>query len=72
MSPAPAADKEAARSDSMVGRRGRAVTMLRPAGRAEFDGEPLDVVTLGDFITPGESIEICKVRGNRIIVRRVG
>ena len=44
--------------------------MLRPAGRAEFDGEPFDVVTEGDFIQPGEPVEICKVRGNRIVVRR--
>jgi hypothetical protein len=34
------------------------VTLLRPAGRAEFDGEPLDVVTEGDFIRPGEAITI--------------
>ena len=72
VSPAPAAEKAAARADALTGWRGRAVSMLRPAGRAEFDGEPLDVVTEGDFIRPGEPIEICQVRGNRIVVRRVG
>jgi len=66
--PAPQAQKE--RAQALVGRRGRAVTMLRPAGSAEFDGEPLDVVTQGDFIRPGEAIEICGVKGNRTIVRR--
>ena len=34
------------------------------------DGEPLDVVTDGDFIHPREPIEICQVRGNRVVVRR--
>jgi membrane-bound serine protease (ClpP class) len=44
--------------------------MLRPAGMAEVDGEPLNVVTEGDFIHPGEPIEIVQVRGNRIVVKR--
>ena len=71
VSPAPSAASEQRREQALVGRRGTAVSMLRPAGRAEFDGEPLDVVTEGDFIHPGEPIEICRVRGNRIVVKRV-
>lgn len=71
VSPPPSAVAEAARAKELVGRRGRATTLLRPAGRGEFDGEPLDVVTQGDYIQPGEPIEVCSVRGNRIIVRRV-
>ncbi len=71
VSPAPSAAAEQRREQALVGRRGTAVSMLRPAGRAEFDGEPLDVVTEGDLIQPGEPIEICRVRGNRIVVKRV-
>ncbi len=70
VSPAPAREQEEKRASELVGRRGRAVTMLRPAGRADFDGEPFDVVTEGDFIQPGEPVEITAVQGNRIIVRR--
>jgi membrane-bound serine protease (ClpP class) len=54
----------------LVGRQGRAVSLLRPAGRAEFDGEPMDVVTQGEFIQPGEPIVISEVHGNRVVVKR--
>ncbi|NQT50906.1 hypothetical protein HQ576_02585, partial [bacterium] len=66
----PSAAEEAQQAATLVGKRGEAVTLLRPAGRIEVDGEPLDVVTEGDFIHPGEPVEICGVRGNRIVVRR--
>ncbi|MBM4032947.1 MAG: hypothetical protein FJ291_14325 [Planctomycetes bacterium] len=62
---------EAEGRQELVGRRGKAVSTLRPAGRAEFDGEPLDVVTEGDLIEPGEQVEVAEVHGNRIVVRRV-
>jgi membrane-bound ClpP family serine protease len=64
------AETEEQRAEALVGKRGQAVTMLRPAGRAELDGEPLDVVTEGDFIAPGTPIEVLAVRGNRVVVRR--
>ena len=35
-----------------------------------FDGEPIDVVAVGEFIKPGESVVICEVQGSRIVVRR--
>ena len=70
VSPMPSAEEQQARADGLTGRRGLATTMLRPAGRAEFDGEPFDVVTEGDSINRGEPIEICEVRGNRIVVKR--
>ena len=70
VSPPPPAEAEAQRIEALVGKRGQAVTMLRPAGRAELDGEPLDVVTEGDFIEPGAPIEVLAVRGNRVVVRR--
>lgn len=66
--PSPEAEEERARG--LIGRRGKAITPLRPAGRVELDGEPLDVVTAGDFVAEGESIEVAEVRGNRIVVRR--
>ncbi|NQT86597.1 hypothetical protein HQ560_07530, partial [bacterium] len=58
------------RASELVGRQGKAISLLRPAGRAEFDGEPMDVVTQGDFIQAGEPIEICEVHGNRVVVAR--
>jgi len=54
-----------------VGRMGRALTKLRPAGTGEFNGERLDVVSEGDFIDEGAGITIIGVEGTRIIVRKV-
>ena len=54
----------------LTGRRGKAITSLRPAGKAEFEGEVLVVETDGEFIEPGSQVEVIEVSGNRIVVRR--
>jgi membrane-bound serine protease (ClpP class) len=53
-----------------LGKSGTAVSPLRPAGIAEFDGERVDVVSDGELIEPGASIVVSRVDGNRIVVRR--
>jgi membrane-bound serine protease (ClpP class) len=55
----------------LTGRKGTAVTALRPAGKADFDGEILVVETDGEFIEQGSAVEVIEVSGNRIMVRRV-
>ena len=57
---------------SLVGQQGEALTPLRPAGRAQFGEEPVDVVTEGDFITRGEIVEVLAVDGNRVVVHQTG
>lgn len=58
-------------SDShWLGRRGRASSMLRPAGIADIDGQRVDVVSDGELIDAGEPVEVTRVDGNRIVVRR--
>ena len=52
-----------------LGRTGIALTQLRPAGTADFDGVHLDVVTEGGFIGPRTGIRVIAVEGTRIIVR---
>jgi membrane-bound serine protease (ClpP class) len=53
-----------------LGRTGTAISPLRPAGIAEFDGTRVDVVSAGDFLETGSTIEVTRVDGNRIVVRR--
>lgn len=53
-----------------LGKQGRATSTLRPAGVAEFDGERVDVVSDGEMIEAGTVIEVSRVDGNRIVVRR--
>ena len=51
--------------------RGIVVSALRPAGIAELDGQRVDVVSQGEYIAAGVPIEVTRVEGNRIVVRRV-
>jgi len=54
-----------------LGQRGTAVTVLRPAGTAQIDGQRIDVVTGGEFINPGAALEVILVEGARIVVREI-
>lgn len=52
-----------------VGKHGRTMSTLRPAGIGDFDGVRLNVVTEGGFIEHGSEIEIIRVEGSRIVVK---
>jgi membrane-bound serine protease (ClpP class) len=54
----------------LLGKQGRATSPLRPAGIAEIGGRRVDVVSEGELIESGELIEVIRVDGNRIVVRR--
>jgi len=51
------------------GMRGRALTILRPSGKAEFENHIVDVVTEGEFIAPETPIAIVSTDGMRVVVR---
>ncbi len=53
---------------ALVGRTGTAVTVLRPTGAMELDGERHDVVTEGEFVEPGTPVRVLYVQGNRVVV----
>ena len=55
----------------LVGRRGVAMSVLRPAGIGDFDGVRLNVVTEGSFIEKGLPVEIISTDGAKIVVRRI-
>ncbi|RPI80699.1 MAG: hypothetical protein EHM42_11760, partial [Planctomycetaceae bacterium] len=59
------------RDRSLIGRTGTAVTLLRPAGRAQIGDEYVDVVSEGVFIPQGRRIEVIDVVGMRVVVREV-
>ncbi|MGC9259471.1 MAG: NfeD family protein [Phycisphaerae bacterium] len=54
-----------------VGAVGRAVSELRPAGKARFDTQLLTVVSRGDFIAPGVPVQIVEIRENQVIVQKL-
>ncbi len=55
-----------------VGREGKALTTLRPAGTAQFGDDRADVVTEGEFVTAGTPVKVMRVDGARITVRSIG
>ncbi|MCL2496088.1 MAG: nodulation protein NfeD [Clostridiales bacterium] len=52
-----------------MGKRGKALTMLRPAGTVDIEGRRVDVVTMGEFIEAGSAVEVILVEGMRVVVR---
>lgn len=61
---APEADR------GFIGQHGTAVSPLRPAGIALIEGARVDVVSDGEFIEAGTFLEVVRVDGNRVVVRR--
>ena len=55
----------------LTGKIGVADSTLRPSGRAVFDGKVYNVEADGEYVEVGRGIIVTRVRGNRIIVRRV-
>ena len=54
-----------------LGAIGVCATDLRPSGSITVEGEPLDVVTEGNFIKQGDIVKIINVDGSRILVRQI-
>lgn len=55
----------------LVGQRGVTTTPLMPSGRADFDGELVDVIAAGEVIERGATVEVVSARGSRVEVREV-
>ncbi len=54
-----------------IGAVGRAVSELRPSGKARFDNQLVTVVSRNEFIAPGLPVEIVEIRENQIIVQKI-
>ncbi len=55
-----------------VGKRGMALTDLRPVGKGEFSGRIVDVVSEEGYLPRGTEIVITRAEGIRFVVRRAG
>ena len=51
------------------GKKGYALTHLRPSGTAIIDEQRVDVVSEGIFIDKDTPLEVVKVAGNKVVVR---
>jgi hypothetical protein len=56
---------------ALLGAIGVAATTLRPAGKAQFGDDFLDVIAEGDYVNPGSRVQVIEIEGNRIVVKEV-
>ncbi len=55
----------------LVGKQGRTVTPLRPAGTVMIEGQRYDVVSDGGYIVANSLIEVVETEGTRVVVREI-
>ena len=57
--------------EDKIGAIGVAETDLRPSGWVSLENNRVFVVSEGSFINKGETVEVMKVEGNRVVVRNI-
>ena len=57
--------------EQLRGRYGQALSDLRPAGVAAFDGKRIDVITEGMMVTAGGWVRCVDVKAGKVVVRQV-
>ncbi len=55
----------------LTGKKGKAISDLRPSGIAMIDGKRIDVVTEGDYIEAGQKIIVYSIEGSKVVVKRI-
>jgi membrane-bound serine protease (ClpP class) len=53
-----------------AGDRGKALSLLRPVGRAEFGGEICDARAEGEFLEAGTPIVVLRIEGSEVVVEK--
>ena len=56
---------------TLLGAIGVAATTLRPAGKAQFGEEFVDVLAEGSYVVPGTRVQVIEIEGNRIVVKEL-
>uniref|UniRef100_A0A832DPC5 Nodulation protein NfeD n=1 Tax=Ignavibacterium album TaxID=591197 RepID=A0A832DPC5_9BACT len=56
---------------SLLGKTGKSLTVLRPAGIAEIEGKKYDVIADNEYIEPGKVIKVIRVEGIKVVVSEI-
>lgn len=56
---------------SMIGKKGKALTILRPAGKVEIEDEVFDATAITGYIEKDEPVEVVKYETTQLFVRKV-
>ncbi len=52
-------------------KEGTTLTVLRPAGMADIEGDRVNVVSVGNFVEQGVRVRVREVEGSRVLVDKV-
>ena len=52
-----------------MGKTGVVTSICRPVGNVDFNGVKIEVVSRGEFIEKGITVEVIKIEGNRVVVK---
>ncbi len=55
----------------LVGMEGKAISALRPIGKAELNNQIVEVKTNGDYLDSGSRIRVIKIVSNQIIIEPI-
>lgn len=66
--PTPTSDQEASGKRNLEGKTGVTMTDLHPAGKAEIEGKPVQVIARDGWISAGETVKVVKDEGFRVVV----
>jgi membrane-bound serine protease (ClpP class) len=69
--PSPAMTERGEIPEAVVGDRGVAMTVLRPAGSVEIRGRRVSCVSEAEVIGAGTAVEVIRVAGSRVVVKAV-
>ena len=61
---------DASKQKKSIGKTGKAITILRPAGKVEIDGEVYDAVSEVGYINMGEEIKVVRDEAGQIYVTK--
>lgn len=54
-----------------IGAKGKTISRLAPTGKAVINGQMVEVHTINEFVNENEEIEIVKIEGYKITVRKL-
>ena len=55
---------------AMLNKAGKAMTILRPSGKVEIDGDMYDATAITGFIESGENIEVVNYQTGQLFVKK--
>ncbi len=62
---------DSGQNDLNIGQRGVTISRCAPMGKAEFNDKFYEVSTLSDFIDQNEQVEIIRISGNKITIKKI-